>query len=67
MAHGRAVCLAYIIADKLTIVGLGDNIALNLGISGRPRRGLVTVAMMSAVVVVTVGMIPFIGLVCQTL
>lgn len=32
---GGLCVLAYIIADKLTIVGLGDNIALNLGISKR--------------------------------
>lgn len=62
---GGLCALAYIIADKLTIVGLGDNIALNLGISKRQVTwlGVGMVAMMSAVVVVTVGMIPFIGLV----
>ena len=62
---GGLCILAYIIADKLTIVGLGDNIALNLGISKRQVTwlGVGMVAMMSAVVVVTVGMIPFIGLV----
>lgn len=62
---GALCILAYIIADKLTIVGLGDNIALNLGISKRQVTwaGVSMVAMMSAVVVVTVGMIPFIGLV----
>lgn len=62
---GGLCVLAYIIADKLTIVGLGDNIALNLGISKRQVTwiGVGMVAMMSAVVVVTVGMIPFIGLV----
>jgi len=62
---GALCILAYIIADKLTIVGLGDNIALNLGISKRQVTwiGVGMVAMMSAVVVVTVGMIPFIGLV----
>ncbi|MGE6245559.1 ABC transporter permease [Psychrobacter proteolyticus] len=62
---GALCVLAYIIADKLTIVGLGDNIALNLGISKRQVTwiGVGMVAMMSAVVVVTVGMIPFIGLV----
>ncbi|MGP5216194.1 ABC transporter permease [Psychrobacter celer] len=62
---GALCVLAYIIADKLTIVGLGDNIALNLGISKRQVTwlGVGMVAMMSAIVVVTVGMIPFIGLV----
>lgn len=62
---GGLCVLAYIIADKLTIVGLGDNIALNLGISKRQVTwlGVGMVAIMSAVVVVTVGMIPFIGLI----
>lgn len=62
---GGLCVIAYIIADKLTIVGLGDNIALNLGISKRQVTwiGVAMVAMMSAVVVVTVGVIPFIGLV----
>ena len=62
---GVLCIIAYIIADKLTIIGLGDNIALNLGISKRHVTwiGVGMVAMMSAVVVVTVGVIPFIGLV----
>ena len=62
---GALCIIAYIIADKLTIVGLGDNIALNLGINKRQITwlGVAMVAIMSAVVVVTVGMIPFIGLV----
>ncbi|WP_372842971.1 ABC transporter permease [Psychrobacter sp.] len=62
---GVLCIIAYIIADKLTIIGLGDNIALNLGISKRHVTGIGVgmVAMMSAVVMVTVGMIPFIGLI----
>ena len=62
---GLLCIIAYIIADKLTIIGLGDNIALNLGISKRHVTwiGVGMVAMMSAVVVVTVGVIPFIGLI----
>jgi len=62
---GALCVLAYIIADKLTIVGLGDHVALNLGINKQQIMwlGIAMVAMMSAVVVVTVGMIPFIGLV----
>lgn len=62
---GGLCVIAYVIADKLTIIGLGDNIALNLGINQRQMTwiGVGMVAMMSAMVVVTVGMIPFIGLV----
>ncbi|MGP4713361.1 ABC transporter permease [Psychrobacter sp. DM8] len=62
---GLLCLLAYFIADKFTIIGLGDNIALNLGINKRQITwvGVGMVAMMSAVVVVTVGVIPFIGLI----
>ncbi|WP_019673241.1 ABC transporter permease [Psychrobacter lutiphocae] len=57
--------IAYLLADKLTIVGLGDAIAINLGVNQRAMTWFVilTVAMISAVVVVTVGAIPFVGLV----
>lgn len=57
--------IAYLLADKLTIVGLGDAIAINLGVNQRLMTWFVilTVAMISAVVVVTVGAIPFVGLV----
>ena len=57
--------MAYLLADKLTIVGLGDAIAINLGVNQRVMTWFVilTVAMISAVVVVTVGAIPFVGLV----
>ena len=57
--------MAYFLADKLTIVGLGDAIAINLGVNQRLMTWFVilTVAMISAVVVVTVGAIPFVGLV----
>lgn len=57
--------IAYLLADKLTIVGLGEAIAINLGINQRVMTWfvIVTVAMISSVVVVTVGAIPFVGLV----
>ena len=57
--------IAFILADKLNIIGLGDSIAINLGINQRPLVWLsvTMVAMMSALVVVTVGAIPFVGLV----
>lgn len=56
---------AYFLADKLTIVGLGDSIAINLGVNKDMVTWFVitTVAIISAVVVVTVGAIPFIGLI----
>lgn len=62
---GGLAVVAYILADKLTIVGLGDTIAINLGVNQRALTWFVimTVAMISSVVVVTVGAIPFVGLV----
>ena len=56
---------AYLIADQLTIVGLGETVAVNLGINRNVIlwAGLVIVALITSLVVVTVGSIPFIGLV----
>ncbi len=62
---GGLTVLAYLLADKLNIVGLGDTIAMNLGVNQRTLiwLSMTMVAMMSAMVVVTVGAIPFVGLV----
>lgn len=57
--------VAYVVADRFTVAGLGEAFTTNLGLS-HPRimaLGLAIVAMVTAVVVATVGMIPFIGLV----
>ena len=56
---------AYLIADQLTIVGLGETVAVNLGINRNVIlwAGLVIVALITSLVVVTVGNIPFISLV----
>lgn len=55
----------YFMADRLSIAGLGKNISTNLGINYRQMMwlALIVVAMITSVVVVTVGQIPFIGLV----
>lgn len=52
-------------AEQLSIAGLGQNISTSLGINYRQMTwfALIVVAMITAVVVVTVGQIPFIGLV----
>lgn len=57
--------LVYIMADRLTIAGLGKHISTGLGINYRRMTwlALITVAMITSIVVVTVGEIPFIGLV----
>lgn len=55
----------YWLADRLSIAGLGRNISTNLGVNYRQITwfALIIVAMITAIVVVTVGQIPFIGLV----
>lgn len=57
--------VAYLAADRFTVVGMGQAFTTNLGMSYRKvvNLGLVIVATVSAVVVVTVGVIPFLGLV----
>lgn len=57
--------VVYVMADQLTIAGLGENISTNLGINYKQMTwlALIVVAMITAIVVVTVGQIPFIGLV----
>ncbi|UXU76653.1 MULTISPECIES: ABC transporter permease [unclassified Paracoccus (in: a-proteobacteria)] len=60
-----AAALAWIAADRFTVAGLGRDVALSLGVAhGRwVVTGLAAVALVSAVVVVSVGMIPFLGLI----
>lgn len=62
---GVMAVFAYVIADQLTIVGLGDTVAANLGLNREVILwcGLLIVAMITSLVLVTVGNIPFIGLV----
>jgi iron complex transport system permease protein len=57
--------VAYIAADRFTVAGMGQAFTTNLGINYQRvmTLGLVIVAMVTAVVVVTVGMIPFLGLI----
>lgn len=62
---GGVTLLAYLAADQFTVAGLGRTASLTLGLRyGQVLAlGLVTVALVSALVVVTVGVLPFIGLV----
>lgn len=59
------VILCYLYANKFTIVGLGEDAATSLGLN--PKRimylGLVFVSITSTVVVLTAGVIPFLGLI----
>ena len=57
--------IAYFAADRFTVAGLGEDFTTNLGLNYRRvvTLGLVIVSMVSASVIVTVGMIPFLGLI----
>jgi len=59
------VILAYIFANKFTVAGMGEDFAKNLGLSYKVvlNTGLVLVAIISTTVVLTVGVIPFLGLI----
>ncbi len=56
---------AYAYADRFTVAGLGEEVSTNLGLSYRRvvNLGLAVVAVTTAVVVVTVGAVPFLGLI----
>lgn len=60
-----AVIICYMFANKFTIVGLGENTAKSLGLNPKTISylGLTCVSITSTVVVLTVGVIPFLGLI----
>ncbi|WP_449620393.1 ABC transporter permease [Robertmurraya sp. Marseille-Q9965] len=60
-----AVILAYLYANKFTVAGMGEDFARNLGLSYKLvlNIGLILVAIISTTVVLTVGVIPFLGLI----
>jgi len=60
-----AVLLAYLYANKFTVAGMGEDFAKNLGLSYKTvlNIGLILVAIIATTVLLTVGMIPFLGLV----
>jgi iron complex transport system permease protein len=57
--------MAYVYADRFTVAGMGKDFTTNLGLNyqGVMTLGLVIVALVSAVVLVSVGGIPFLGLI----
>ncbi|MCU6712539.1 ABC transporter permease [Paenibacillus sp. J5C_2022] len=57
--------VAYLYAGKFTIAGMGEDFATNLGLNHKfvVNVGLVIVALISVVVIVTIGTIPFLGLI----
>lgn len=64
IAAGLTV-MAYVAADRFTVIGMGEDFATNLGVNYRRviTLGLVIVSLVTASVVVTAGMLPFIGLI----
>lgn len=62
---GLAAGLSYLVADQLSILGLGEAISTNLGLNYQQVVviGLVVISVVTGLTVVTVGMIPFVGLV----
>lgn len=56
---------AYIYAQRFSIVGMGEEFATNLGLNYKQvlYLGLAIVSIVSAIVIVTVGVIPFLGLI----
>lgn len=59
------LALAFLFANKFTIAGMGEDFAKNLGLNYRQvvNLGLMIVALVTASVVLTVGVIPFLGLI----
>lgn len=59
------IIIAYIYANKFSIAGMGEDFATNLGLNYNKvvNLGLAIVAIVTASVVITVGSIPFIGLI----
>ncbi|MDM5250619.1 MULTISPECIES: ABC transporter permease [unclassified Lysinibacillus] len=57
--------IAYIYANRFTVAGMGEDFAKNLGLSYKfvVNLGLVLVALITTTVVLTVGVIPFLGLI----
>lgn len=59
------ILLAYLFANRFTVAGMGEDFSKNLGLAYKRvvNIGLVLVALITATVVLTVGMIPFLGLI----
>ena len=59
------IIIAFIYANKFTIAGMGDDFAKNLGLNYNQvmNIGLIVVSLISSLVVITVGRIPFLGLI----
>ena len=61
----QMVIIAFLYANKFTIVGMGEDFAINLGVNYNfvVNVGLAIVSLICAVTIITVGNIPFLGLI----
>ncbi|BET56481.1 petrobactin ABC transporter permease YclN [Bacillus subtilis] len=59
------VIIAYVYADKLTLAGMGESFSVNLGLKYKRvvNIGLIIVSLITSLVILTVGMLPFLGLI----
>lgn len=59
------VLIAYLFANRFTIAGMGEEFAVNLGLNYKQvvYIGLIIVALVSSVTILTVGTLPFLGLI----
>ncbi len=57
--------IGYLYANKFTVAGMGEDFAANLGLNYKlvVNTGIVIVALISSLVIITVGSIPFLGLI----
>ena len=59
------IIISYLYANRFTVAGMGEDFSKNLGLAYRRivNIGLILVALITTTVVLTVGMIPFLGLI----
>ncbi|KAA6449037.1 MULTISPECIES: ABC transporter permease [Bacillus] len=59
------VIIAYIFADKFTVAGMGESFSVNLGLKYKRivNIGLIISSLITSLVILTVGMLPFLGLI----
>ena len=64
-----ALILAYVFAHRFSIVGMGQDFATNLGLNYTQvlYLGLAIVATVSSIIIISVGVIPFLGLIIPNL
>ncbi|WP_439258662.1 ABC transporter permease [Lonepinella sp. BR2930] len=64
-----ALIIAYLFANRFSIVGMGEEFAINLGLNYQQvlYLGLAIVATVSSIIIVSVGVIPFLGLIVPNL